>query len=172
MWVTSLDLELRHLATGPNSNLQRAWHSACVVQSYWACFGLYPSSCMWKTKNTTTFRRLDLSPSSLDQWLRLALSNGPNWVGLSCPIHVRTESKTSPIALYNIHHRQNPFKSNQLHLCVMWWWKQKKGARAGGTTPWKQYPWFDVSRDCKHDAWKGVDSNYDEAVCVTWPVKG
>jgi hypothetical protein len=21
-----------------------------VVQSYWACFGLYPSSCMWKTK--------------------------------------------------------------------------------------------------------------------------
>jgi hypothetical protein len=31
-----------------------------VVQSYWACFGLYPSSCMWKTKNTTTFRRLDL----------------------------------------------------------------------------------------------------------------
>jgi hypothetical protein len=20
-----------------------------VVQSYWACFGLYPSSCMWKT---------------------------------------------------------------------------------------------------------------------------
>jgi hypothetical protein len=38
-----------------------------VVPSYWACFGLYPSSCMWKT--------------------------------------------TSPIALYNIHHRQNPFKS-------------------------------------------------------------
>jgi hypothetical protein len=35
-----------------------------VVQSYWACFGLYPSSCMWKTKNPTTFRRLDLSPSS------------------------------------------------------------------------------------------------------------
>jgi hypothetical protein len=21
------------------------------VQSYWACFGLYPSSCMWKTKD-------------------------------------------------------------------------------------------------------------------------
>jgi hypothetical protein len=20
------------------------------TQSYWACFGLYPSSCMWKTK--------------------------------------------------------------------------------------------------------------------------
>jgi ABC-type molybdate transport system substrate-binding protein len=34
------------------------------VQSYWACFGLYPSSFMWKTKNTTTFRRLDMSPSS------------------------------------------------------------------------------------------------------------
>jgi hypothetical protein len=22
-----------------------------TVQSYWACFGLYPSSCMWKTKD-------------------------------------------------------------------------------------------------------------------------
>jgi hypothetical protein len=22
-----------------------------VVQSYWACFGLYPSSCMWETKD-------------------------------------------------------------------------------------------------------------------------
>jgi hypothetical protein len=29
------------------------------------------------------------------QWLRLALSNGPNWVGLSCPIHLRTE--TDPV---------------------------------------------------------------------------
>jgi hypothetical protein len=34
------------------------------VPSYWAYFGLYPSSCMWKTTNPTTFRRLDLSPSS------------------------------------------------------------------------------------------------------------
>jgi hypothetical protein len=25
-------------------------------------------------------------------WLRLALSNGPNWVGFSCPIHLRTET--------------------------------------------------------------------------------
>jgi hypothetical protein len=32
------------------------------IQSYWACFGLYPSSCMWKTKNPTPFRRLDLYP--------------------------------------------------------------------------------------------------------------
>jgi hypothetical protein len=73
-----------------------------VVQSYWACFGLYPSSCMWKTKNTTTFRRLDLSPSSGGwgrinlHWLWLALSNGHNWVGLSCPIHLRTE--THPVS--------------------------------------------------------------------------
>jgi hypothetical protein len=37
------------------------------VPSYWACFGLYPSSCMWKTKNPTTFRRLDLDwPSDWD----------------------------------------------------------------------------------------------------------
>jgi hypothetical protein len=30
------------------------------------------------------------------QWLRLALSNGPNWVGLSYPIHLRTE--TDPVS--------------------------------------------------------------------------
>jgi hypothetical protein len=69
------------------------------------------------------------------QWLKLALSDGPNWVGLPCSIHLRTEidpvsetvwsfvklphtrrwieSKRSQIVLYNIHHRQNPFKSNR-----------------------------------------------------------
>jgi hypothetical protein len=31
-----------------------------------------------------------------DQWLRLALSNEPNWVGWSCPIHLRTE--TDPVS--------------------------------------------------------------------------
>jgi hypothetical protein len=30
------------------------------------------------------------------QWLRLAVSNGPSWVGLSCPIHLRTE--TDPVS--------------------------------------------------------------------------
>jgi hypothetical protein len=59
-----------------------------VVQSYWACFGLYPSSCMWKTKNTTTFRKLDLSPSS-GGWGRINLLS---WARLSCPIHLRTEA--------------------------------------------------------------------------------
>jgi hypothetical protein len=44
--------------------LERILTMVYVVQSYWACFGLYPSYCMWKTKNSTTFRRLDLSPSS------------------------------------------------------------------------------------------------------------
>jgi hypothetical protein len=32
----------------------------------------------------------------IGQWLRLALSNGPNWVGLSCPIHLRME--TDPVS--------------------------------------------------------------------------
>jgi hypothetical protein len=49
-------------------------------------------------QNTTTFRRLDLSPSS-GGWGRINL-----------------ESKISPIALYNIHHRQNPFKSTNIFL--------------------------------------------------------
>jgi hypothetical protein len=50
-------------------------HHICInkpLQSDWACFGLYPSSCMWKAKNTTTFRRLDLSPSS-GGWSRINL---------------------------------------------------------------------------------------------------
>jgi hypothetical protein len=29
--------------------LERILTMVYVVQSYWACFGLYPSSCMWKT---------------------------------------------------------------------------------------------------------------------------
>jgi hypothetical protein len=65
--------------------------------------------------------------------IETALSDGPNWVGVPCPIHLRTETdpvseslwsfvklsrtrrwtepKRSQIVLYNIHHRQNPFKS-------------------------------------------------------------
>jgi hypothetical protein len=37
----------------------------------------------------------------------------------SCLPHTRRwiKSKTSPIALYNIHHRQNPFKSIQIYIC-------------------------------------------------------
>jgi hypothetical protein len=33
------------------------------------------------------------------QWLRLALSNGPNWIGLPCPIHLRTETDPVPETL-------------------------------------------------------------------------
>jgi hypothetical protein len=36
----------------PDSGKLVSWLT--FVQSYWACFGLYPSSCMWKTKNPTT----------------------------------------------------------------------------------------------------------------------
>jgi hypothetical protein len=31
--------------------LERILTMVYVVQSYWACFGLYPSSCVWKTKD-------------------------------------------------------------------------------------------------------------------------
>jgi hypothetical protein len=31
--------------------LERILTMMYVVQGYWACFGLYPSSCMWKTKD-------------------------------------------------------------------------------------------------------------------------
>jgi hypothetical protein len=33
--------------------------------------------------------------------LRVALSNGPNWVGLSCPIHLRTETDPVSEALWD-----------------------------------------------------------------------
>jgi hypothetical protein len=54
------------------ARLERILTMVYVVQSYWACFGLYSSSCMWKTKNTTTFRRLHLSPFS-GGWGRINL---------------------------------------------------------------------------------------------------
>jgi hypothetical protein len=101
--------------------------------------------------------------------MRLALSNGPNWVSLSCPIHLRAEtdsvsetlwsfvfyipddgleSKISPIALYNKHHRQNPFKSTRYHTVyinmhyVTLYFKNKKF--------WEEliacFPWRDSNR--------------------------
>jgi hypothetical protein len=73
--------------------------------------GFLPSSCDW------------------DQWLRLALSKGPNWVGVVSPTFTRArkqiqfpkrrvfwntgrwkKSRKIMWILYNIHHRQNPFK--------------------------------------------------------------
>jgi hypothetical protein len=77
------------------------------VQNYKAYFGLYPSSGIYKIFIVILF----LSPNDgtccqvfiivlywpgFVQWLRLALSNGPNWVGLPCPIHLRTE--TDPVS--------------------------------------------------------------------------
>jgi hypothetical protein len=40
-----------------SDKLERILTMVYVVQSYWACFGLYPSSCMWKINNPTTFRK-------------------------------------------------------------------------------------------------------------------
>jgi hypothetical protein len=60
-----------------HDRLERILTVVCVVQNYLASFGLYPSSGMWEF------------------YKRLALSNGPNWVGLPCPIHLRTE--TDPV---------------------------------------------------------------------------
>jgi hypothetical protein len=33
--------------------LERILTMVYVVQSYWACFGLYPSSCMWKPSRSS-----------------------------------------------------------------------------------------------------------------------
>jgi hypothetical protein len=61
----------------------------------------------------------DKRPQRFGDWI--CLRN----VVVFCLPHTRrlTESKTSPIALYNIHHRQNPFKSN-----VKWIIQQRKAS--------------------------------------------
>jgi hypothetical protein len=38
-------------STRKPGRLERILTMVYVVQSYWACFGLYPSSCIWKTKD-------------------------------------------------------------------------------------------------------------------------
>jgi hypothetical protein len=67
-----------------------------LVQSYWACFGLHPSSCMWKTKYHNVSKTGSVSV------LR--------WMGQDKPTQLGPLERAS-LNLYNIHHRQNPFKS-------------------------------------------------------------
>jgi hypothetical protein len=63
-------------------------------------------------QNTTTFRRLDLC-------------NGPNWVGLSCPIHLRTE--TDPVSETLYYFLSSTYKTmdkvqNKPNSSVAWNW--------------------------------------------------
>jgi hypothetical protein len=46
--------------------LERILMMVYVVQSYWACFGLYPSSCMWKTKDHNV---LETGSVSILRWM-------------------------------------------------------------------------------------------------------
>jgi hypothetical protein len=84
-----------------------------VVQRYWACFGLYPSSCMWKIKDLNVSETGSVSvlrwmgqdkPTQLGPLERASLNHSSlrNVVVFYLP-HTRRwiESKTSPIALYN-----------------------------------------------------------------------
>jgi hypothetical protein len=95
-----------------------------LLQSYWAYFGLYPSSCMWKTKNNTTFRRLDLSPSSggwgrinLLSWARYKeLVSIPGYF-LSSTYKTMDKVQNKPNSSVQLHHRQNPFKSISVIFC-------------------------------------------------------
>jgi hypothetical protein len=73
--------------------------------------------CVEVLQKTTTFRRLDLSPSS-GGWGRIDLlswARQKELVSITGSVklpHTRRwiESKRSQIVLYNIHHRQNPLK--------------------------------------------------------------
>jgi hypothetical protein len=68
-----------------------------VVPSYWACFGLYPSSCMWKTKKIH-----NVSATGSVSVLRWMGQDKPTQLGplerasLSFLIHLRTE--TDPVS--------------------------------------------------------------------------
>jgi hypothetical protein len=54
-----------------------------AVQSYWACFGLYPSSCMWKTKDH------NVSETGSVSVLR--------WMGQDEPTHLGPLERASPV---------------------------------------------------------------------------
>jgi hypothetical protein len=82
-----------------------------VAQSYLACFGLYPSSCMWKTKYHNASETGSISvlmwmgqdkPTQLGPLERASLNHWTN-PGLSCPIHLRTETDpvSETLALYH-----------------------------------------------------------------------
>jgi hypothetical protein len=73
------------------------------TQNYCFLLDFSLSSCVLGSINTT-FRKLDLFLTSAEemgvtwvvQWLRLALSKGPNWVGVFSSLHLRTE--TDPLS--------------------------------------------------------------------------
>jgi hypothetical protein len=107
-----------------------------VVQSYWACVGLYPSSCMWKTKDhnvsetgsVSVLRWMGqdkptqvgpLESASLNHWAQLSrfiLPHPPEDgdrsslrnVVVFCLLYTRRwiESKISSIVLYSFRHVQ------------------------------------------------------------------
>jgi hypothetical protein len=62
-----------------------------VVQSYWACFGLYPSSCMWKTKDH------NISETGYVSFLR--------WMGQDKPTQLVTLERASrnPVISLSLH---------------------------------------------------------------------
>jgi hypothetical protein len=96
-------------------------------------FWTFPSSGIQET------RKHDVSETgsvSVLQWLRLALSKGPNWVGVFSPLSPkdgnrssfrnvvfssllntrRWKSPKSSVILCVIHHRQNPTESNSISV--------------------------------------------------------
>jgi hypothetical protein len=76
-----------HLNIYWSSRFQMVLMMVYNTQNYWV-FGLFSSSGILEN---TTFRKLDLFLSSGEsggegvQWLRLALSKGPSWVGVFSP---------------------------------------------------------------------------------------
>jgi hypothetical protein len=119
----SLSTRTSRLRKFPIRTYSRTWkltfNNSVFVQSYWACVGLYPSFFMWKTKDH------NVSETGSVSVLRWMWQDKPTQLGpleslrnvvVFCLPHTRRwiESKTSPIALYNIHNRQNPFKSTSI----------------------------------------------------------
>jgi hypothetical protein len=67
----------------PDSSVLRWGAALQTFPSHWTM--TLPIVRYSKKQKNTTFRKLDLFPSSGEP-LRLALSYGPNWVGVSCPL--------------------------------------------------------------------------------------
>jgi hypothetical protein len=120
---------------GKSPKLQSSWDGPYKVQNsqnfFWTfSIVLYSKKHDLSETGSVSVLRWRWGRRELIQWLRLALSKGPNWVGVFSPTftwgrkHIQfpkrrvfwntrqwKKSRNILWILYNIHHRQNPFKS-------------------------------------------------------------
>jgi hypothetical protein len=92
-----------------------------IPRNYWV-FGLFPSSGVFGSRNTT-FRKLDLFPSSGEgggeDTLSQSLSKVTNWLGVFSPVHLRTE--TDPVSKRRVSTPKNTGRWKKSRNPVILW---------------------------------------------------